>query len=219
MGKTAGKDKGKKKKKTASAQDGNSSGANGKSQSAFSLEKKKEAKPFSRPEIFSKPKDLQVLFQAFREGVVVGEILRPRLQAESVENGRGTGILRNFAFRKFKEETKAVVYMNVPQSKGGGAFEPPDRRLNAGEQIRVTYNATVEGGDRPIYFLAKGFFLRKSFFVPDNPENPGKPWHGSREDAKNKFSTDVMVRGDEVIEFELGDGSPHSFLGHSVAQT
>ena len=201
MGKVTTKEGKKKKKKKEPSAGNGASGSEGKAQGV--AEKKEAPKPFTRPEIFSKPKDLQVLFQAFRDGDVGAEVLRPRLQTESVEHGRGTGILRNFAFRKFKEEPKAVVFMNTPRSKGGGAFEPTDRLLTAGEQIRLTYTTTVEGADRPIYFLAKGFFLRKAFLVPDNPQNPGKPWTGTREEAEKKFNKDVMVGGDDIMELRI----------------
>ena len=204
MGKVKSAEKGQKKKK-ASAGNGASGGESKRKNGEVGGGEKKEEKrkPFSRPEIFSKPKDLQILFQAFRDGEVGGEILRPRLQTESIEHGRGTGILRNFSFRKFKEEPKAVVFMNFPRSKGGGAFEPTDRLLTAGEQVRITYTTTVDGADGPIYFLAKGFFLRKAFLIPDNPESPGKPWVGTREDAEKKFSKDALVRGDDIVEVRI----------------
>ena len=197
----------KKKKKKASASANGELGANGAEKTAA----KKERKPFSRPDLFTKAKDLQILFQAFREGEVSSEIIRPRLQTESVEHGRGAGIIRNFGFRKFKEVPKAVLYMNVPRSKGGGAFEPNRRLLNPGEQMRLSYTTTVDGANGPIFFLAKGFFLRKSFYIPEDPQNPGKPWTGPREEAEKKFSKDVMVRGDHVIEIRID--SVNSFPG------
>ena len=200
MGKVSeGAKKKKKKKSTApSATNGNSNG-----DGAPEKEAKPERKPFSRPDLFTKAKDLQILFQAFRDGEVSADIVRPRLQTESVEHGRGAGIVRNFSFRKFKEVPKAVIFMNVPRSKGGGAFEPTDRLLNPGEQVRLTYTTIVEGADGPVFFLAKGFFLRKSFYVPDNPENPGKPWTGTREEAEQKFSKDVIVQGDDALEIRI----------------
>ena len=201
MGKVSeGAKKKKKKSKAPSAADGNGKGDGAPEKEN---EAKPERKPFSRPDLFTKAKDLQILFQAFREGEVSAEIVRPRLQTESVEHGRGAGIVRNFAFRKFKEVPKAVVYMNVPRSKGGGAFEPTDRLLNPGEQVRLTYTTTVEGADGPVFFLAKGFFLRKSFYIPDNPQSPGKPWSGPRDEAEQKFSKDVMVQGDDAIEIRI----------------
>ena len=83
-----GKKKKKKKKKKEPSAGNGASGSEGKAQGV--AEKKEAPKPFTRPEIFSKPKDLQVLFQAFRDGDVGAEVLRPRLQTESVEHGRGT---------------------------------------------------------------------------------------------------------------------------------
>ena len=100
MGKVkAEKKKGVKKKKAAGekAADG-----------AKAPAEKQPPKPFSRPELFSKAKELQTLFAPFREAEVNAEILRPRMQTESVENGRGQGLLCGFSFRKFKEVPKAV---------------------------------------------------------------------------------------------------------------
>ena len=164
---------------------------------------KQPAKPFSRPELFSKAKELQTLFAPFREAEVNAEILRPRMQTESVENGRGQGLLCGFSFRKFKEVPKAVVFMNAPRSKGGGAFEPTDRFLTAGEQVRLTYTTTVDDSEGPVYFLAKGFFLRKSFYIKEDPNNAGKHWAGPRGEAEKKFSKDVLVRGEDIIEVRI----------------
>jgi hypothetical protein len=162
-----------------------------------------ERKPFTRPELFSKAKELQIVLNPIREVEVNAEIVRPRMQTESVEHGRGQGLLRHYTFRKFKEVTKAVVFMNLPRSKGGGAFEPTDRMMTPGEQMRLAFTATAEGADRPVYFLAKGFFLRKSFFIPEDPKNPGKPWTGSREDAEKTLEKEALVRGEDVIEIRV----------------
>jgi len=194
----------KKKKKKKGAADGAGDGAKKKKAvDGNGAQAKPERKPFTRPEIFNKPKDLQTVFNPIREAEVNAEILRPRMQTESVEHGRGQGLLRHYTFRKFKEVPKAVLFMNQPRSKGGGAFEPPDRLLTLGEQFRLTFTTTVEGSDRPVYFLAKGFFLRKSFFIPQDPKNPGKPWTGSREDAEKTVSKDAVVHGEDVIEIRI----------------
>ena len=164
---------------------------------------KPEAKPFSRPELFSKAKELQTLFSPFRDAEVNAEILRPRMQTESVEHGRGQGLLRGFTFRKFQEVPKAVIFMNAPRSKGGGAFEPTDRLLTAGEQVRLTYTTAVGESAGPVYFLAKGFFLRKSFYIKEDPKNPGKHWAGTREEAEKRFSKDVLVHGEDIMEIRI----------------
>ena len=39
-------------------------------------------------------------FSVFENGEVACELLRPRLQTESVSNGRGRSLVRNFTFRK-----------------------------------------------------------------------------------------------------------------------
>jgi hypothetical protein len=194
----------KKKQKKKGAADGAGDGVKKKKAvDGNGAQAKPERKPFTRAEIFSKPKDLQTVFNPIREAEVNAEILRPRMQTESVEHGRGQGLLRHYTFRKFKEVPKAVLFMNMPRSKGGGAFEPPTRMLTPGEQFRLTFTTTVEGSDRPVYFLAKGFFLRKSFFILQDPKNPGKPWTGSREDAEKTVSKDAVVHGEDVIEIRI----------------
>jgi len=194
----AGKSAAPKKGRKATAAAAADKGADGKD----STEEKKPAR-FSRPELFTRPKELQALFAPFAQTEVSAEIGRPRLQTESIEHGRGHGLLRNFTFRKFREETKAVVFMNAPSSRMGGSFEPTDRLLTPGEQMRLTYTAVPEDADRPIYFLAKGYFLRKSFYVAEDPSNPGKPWTGSREDAVASLPKDVVVGGDDIIEIRI----------------
>ena len=158
---------------------------------------------FTHSEVFSKAKDLSWLLECCRHDEIVAEVLRPRLQTEAVEHGRGFGQLRNFAFRKFKDEVRAVVFVTMPRPKGGGSFEPTDRMLKPGEQVRLSYTAKVEGSDRPIFFLAKGYFLRKSFFVKEDPKNPGKPWVGPREEALKVLSKDLVVAGEEIVELRI----------------
>ncbi|MDA0338139.1 MAG: hypothetical protein O2782_23455, partial [bacterium] len=189
----------KKKKKVAPDTDGAKSPdpANGREKVA------EERKPFTRPELLSKAKEMQVVFNPIREAEVNAEIVRPRMQTESVEHGRGQGLLRHYTFRKFNEVPKAVVFMNQPRSKGGGAFEPTDRLLAPGDQMRLVFTTTVEGADRPVYFLAKGVFLRKSFFIPQDPKNPDKPWTGTREEADKTVDKEAVVRGEDVIEIRI----------------
>jgi hypothetical protein len=146
---------------------------------------------------------LSKLFAGFVGNEISGEIIRPRLQVEAVEHGQGVGIVRNFTFRKFKGEPHAVAFMTVPRSVAGGSFEPTDRLLKPGEPIRLTYTMMVDGADHPIYFLAKGYFLRKGFFIPDDPQNKGKCWVGTREDAMSRFTKDIVVQGEDIVELRL----------------
>ena len=163
----------------------------------------KEEKRFTHVEVFSKPTDLASLFAGFKEAEIDAEILRLRLLTESIEHGRGRGIVKNFAFRKFKDgEPRGVLFILFPRGISGGSFEPTDRLLNPGEQVQVSYTMDV-GAERPIYFMGKGYFLRKSFYIPDNPQNPGKPWTGPREEATEKFSKDIVVGGDDIIELRI----------------
>ena len=50
-------------------------------------------------------------FSVFNHGNVSCELLRPRLQTESVSNGRGRSVVRNFTFRKFGERPRAVLFI------------------------------------------------------------------------------------------------------------
>jgi hypothetical protein len=159
--------------------------------------------PFSSVEVFIKPGPMQRLFAAFRSAEVAGDLVRPRMLTESVEHGRGRGIIRNFTFRKFKEQPKAVLFITIPKGIAGGSFEPADRLLKPGEPLQLSYVADVDGALKPIYFVGKSYFLRKSFYVADNPDNPDKPWVGSREDAQEKLPKDVFVRGEDIIEVRV----------------
>jgi len=142
-------------------------------------------------------------FSVFNHGDVSCELLRPRLQTESVSNGRGKSVVRNFTFRKFGERPRAVLFISWPTGSGGGSFEPTDRLLSSGEPLQLSYFAVGPGGGKPIYFLAKAYFLRRSFFVQKNPLNPTKPWVGSREEAKKSLSNDVYVRGEDIAEVRV----------------
>ena len=51
--------------------------------------------------------------------------------------------------------------------------------------------------------LGKGYFLRKSFYIAENPQNPGKPWTGPREEAVEQFSKDMVVAGEDIIEVRV----------------
>jgi hypothetical protein len=165
--------------------------------------RKVKKKPFSGVEVYSKPGLMQPLFAGFREGEVACDIVRPRMLTESVEHGRGRGIIRNFTFRKFKDQPKAVFFMSWPTGVAGGSFEPTDRLLKPGEPITLSYAVEVDGADKPIYFVGKAYFLRKSYYVADNPANPGKPWTGPRAEAKEKLTKDVFVRGEDIIEIRV----------------
>ena len=193
----------KVKKKVKKKDAGAGNGKDAKGQEAEKKPAEKEKKPFSTVEVFSKPGAMSPLFEGFRSQEISGEILRPRLMTESVEHGRGRGIIRNFSFRKFKEEPRAVLFMVMPRGVGGGSFEPTDRLLKPGEQIQITYTMEMEGADRPIYFMAKGFFLRKSFYSAENPQNADKPWVGSRDEANEKLPKNLVVAGDDIIELRI----------------
>lgn len=159
--------------------------------------------PFSVVEVFVKPKQMQSLFMTFRSSDVGCDLVRPRMLTESVEHGRGRGIVRDFVFRKFREQPKAVFFITFPKGVAGGSFEPTDRLLKPGEPLQLSYTAEVEGAHKPIYFVGKAYFLRKSFYVAESPDNPDKPWVGTREEAQSKLSKDVIVRGEDIIEVRV----------------
>lgn len=142
-------------------------------------------------------------FTVFENGEVSCELLRPRLQTESVSNGRGRSLVRNFTFRKFGERPRAVLFVSWPTALSGGSFEPTDRLLSSGEPIQLSYFAQGPGGGRQIYFLAKAYFLRRSFYIQQNPSDPTKPWVGSREEAKKSLSNDIYVQGEDIAEIRV----------------
>ena len=146
---------------------------------------------------------MKEFFSIFKNGEVSCELLRPRLQTESVSNGRGRSIIRDFTFRKFGERPRAILFVSWPTGLGGGSFEPTDRLLSSGEPLQISYSAVGPNGGKPIYFLGKAYFLRRSFYVQKNPENPTKPWVGSREDAKKKLTNDIYVQGEDVAEVRV----------------
>ena len=146
---------------------------------------------------------MKEFFAVFKTGEIPCELLRPRLQTESVSNGRGRSIVRDFTFRKFGERPRAVLFVSWPKGLGGGSFEPTDRLLSSGEPLQLSYSAVGPIGGKPIYFLAKAYFLRRSFYVQKNPENATKPWVGSREDAKKTLTNDVYVQGEDVAEVRV----------------
>lgn len=164
---------------------------------------KKERKPFSTVEVFSKPGLMAPLFEGFKTGEVSANIVRPRMMTESVEHGRGRCIVKNFTFRKFKEQARTVFFATIPSGVGGGSFEPTDRLLKPGEQIQLNYTIEVEGAERPLYFMGKGFFLRKSFYVPEDPMNSNKPWIGPRDVATETLPKNLVVAGDDIIELRI----------------
>ena len=194
---------GKPRKKPGQSSPSNQGGDGDTQQGQAAAAEKEEAPRFTRPAVFSKPQDLAVLFPGFREVEIDAEIVRLRMLTESVEHGRGKGIVRNFTFRKFKEQPRGVLFVSTPRGMAGGSFEPTDRLLAPGEQVQISFTMDVEGADRPIYFMAKGYFLRKSFYVAEDPQNPGKPWTGAREEATEKFSKDVVVRGEDILELRV----------------
>ena len=164
---------------------------------------KKEPQQVSGTKVYTKPGLMKPLFTGFREGEVVGEIIRPRMLTESVENGIGKATILDFSFRKFKDQPKAVFFLTWPKGVAGGSFEPTDRLLKPGEPINLSYTIEVKGVERPVYFVGKAYYLRKSFYVADAADSPGKPWTGPREKAREMLPKEVMVRGVDIIEIRV----------------
>jgi hypothetical protein len=177
--------------------------ANGSESNTVTSGAKDEKPPFSSVEVFTKPGQMQPLFSSFRDGEVACDLVRPRMLTESVEHGRGRGIIRDFSFRKFKDQPRAVFFITWPKGVAGGSFEPADRLLNPGEQLQLTYTVDLEGASKPVYFVGKSYFLRKSYYIAENPANPGKPWTGAREEAQEKLPKDVFVTGEDIIEVRV----------------
>ncbi len=130
--------------------------------------------------VFNKLLHQSTLFGGFRDAETDAEVVLLRLQTKFVEHRSGKAMVRKFAFRKFKEDPQAVLYLTTPPSINGGSFEPTDRLLKLGEQLQPSETMNVEGADRPVYFSGKEYFLRKSFYVADNPANPVRARRPSR---------------------------------------
>jgi len=160
--------------------------------------------PFTVVEVHTKPGAVSQVLAGVKESEVTAEVLRPRLMTESVEHGRGRGVIRHFSFRKFRDEkARAVLFVTMPRGLGGGSFEPTDRLLKPGEQVQVSYTSFVEAAGRPIYLMGKGAFLRKSLYVSESPDDPDKPWIGSRAEAADKLPKNLLVSGEDVIELRM----------------
>ena len=185
-----------------------------------------EKSHFIHTEVFSKPVQLAALFQGFREAEIEVDILRLRMQAQSVENGRGKGVVQNFSFRKFRDQPRGVLFISNPRGVSGGSFEPAEYLLKQGEKVQVSFTMPAEGAARPVYFIAKGFFLRKSYYIAGNHQDSGKPWTGPREEALAQFPRHVFVDGEDILQvridaltsFPNGSGSvPKEVLNHYLS--
>ncbi len=157
---------------------------------------------FAHAEAITQTQALVSVFGGFKGGDVTAEIHRPRMMMESVEHGRGRGFVRGFVVRRFAEEPHPVLLVTAPRGLSGGSFEPADRMLRPGEQFQVSFTMLAPGADRPVLFAGRGVFLRKSFFVAENPERPDRPWVGSREDAE-KLPKHLQVAGEDIIEVRI----------------
>ena len=139
----------------------------------------------------------------FRSSEVGCDLVRPRMLTESVEHGRGRGIVRGFVFRKFKKTAQSGFFITFPKGLAGGSFEPTDRLIKPGEPLQLSYTAEVEGAQKSIYFVGKAYFLPKNFYVAESPDNPDKPWVGTRAEAQSKLPKDVIVQGEDIIEVRV----------------
>ena len=126
-----------------------------------------ETSPFARRGVFSKPVELKLLIEDQVESRI--EIVRPRVLTESVQNGRGNATIRGYVFRKFDERPRLVLFLSSPGSTAG-SFEPSDKSLTSGELVQLSFSAGVPGLAQSVFFSGKGYFLRKSFYIAENPE-------------------------------------------------
>lgn len=170
-----------------------------------------DAAPFSGPETVNKPQAMAQLFATFKDQEVSAQLVRPRMLSESVEHGRGRAVIRGFVFRKFDEQPRAVLFVTTPRSTGGGSFEPPDRLMTPGETVQMSFSVPVPEAGRPIRFSTTAHYLRKSFYIAEDPEKQGKPWVGPREEAVARLPQNLVVAGDDILELRVDSviGSPH----------
>ena len=155
---------------------------------------------------------LNRLFRVFKEEAVTAKVERPRVMSTALDAGRGTGSVRGYALRKFGEEVRPVIFLSAPRSETGGSFAPVDQPLSPGEPIQFHYGAAIPTTKevKTLNFTAKGVYLATSIYVPQDPNNPGKPWSGTREQAEKVFGKEYLVRGEEVLEVRVSDVSAFS---------
>lgn len=169
---------------------------------------------------FHDTETLSRLFRYFKEETVSAKVERPRVMGMSLEAGRGTASIRGYALRKFGEEVRPVIFLNTPRSETGGSFAAVDQPLSPGEPIQFHYHMTIPTTKdaRNLNFTAKGLYLNTSIYVPQDPNNPGKSWSGSREQAEKIFGKEYLVRGEEVLEIRISDVSAFSHRTSSLGR-
>ena len=161
---------------------------------------------------FHETEMLDRLFRFFKEESVSAKVERPRIMSTALDAGRGAANIRGYTLKRFGEEVRPVIFLSTPRSDSGGSFAPVDQPLLGGEPIQFHYAMAVPTSKdvRNLNFTAKGLYLSTSIFVPKDPNNPSKPWTGSREQAEKAFGKEYLVRGEEVIEIRISDLSAFS---------
>jgi len=193
--------------------------------------KKKEAAPkatasakpnFSRIQVVSKPQVLNMLLKGVREESVTANVSRIKLKAASLVSGRGDAQIHTYSMYKFKSGPKPVLVMTFPRSTKGGNFVPADNPLEPGEAIEFSYSMAIPEADgNTLYFTAKATYVQTALFIP-NPEDPSKPWVGSRDATEKKYGESGVNRGEEVLQVRVDQitvfpNPPESFSADQIS--
>jgi hypothetical protein len=192
--------------------------------------KKKEAAPtaasakpnFSRIQVVSKPPILNMLLKGVREENVTANVSRIKLKAASLVSGRGEAQIHTYSMYKFKSGPKPVLVMTFPRSTKGGNFVPADNPLEPGEAIEFSYSMAIPEADgNTLYFTAKATYVQTALFIP-NPEDPSKPWVGSRDATEKKYGESGVNRGEEVLQVRVDQitvfpNPPESFSADQIS--
>lgn len=185
--------------------------------------KQASSKPkFDRIQVLSKPDILNMLLKGLREESVTTQVSRLKLKAASLVSGRGEAQIHTYSMYKFKSGPKPVLVMSFPRSTKGGNFVPADNPLEPGEAIEFSYSlALPEADDNTLFFTAKAVYVQTALFIP-NPEDPSKPWVGSREATEKKYGENGLRQGEEALQVRIDQltvfpNEPESYSGDQIA--
>ena len=177
---------------------------------------------FSRTQVTSKPDVMNMLLKGVREEIVTAQVSRLKLKAASLVSGRGEAQIHTYSMYSFKNGPKPVMVLGSPRSTKGGNFVPADLPLEPGEAIEINYSMSLpEAGGNTLYFLLKATYIQTALFSP-HPNDPGKPWVGSREATGKKFGPGGLKQGEEAIQVRVDQitifpNGPEAFTGDQIA--
>ena len=99
---------------------------------------------------------------------------------------------------------------------------PADNPMEAGEALEITYSmALPEADGNMLFFSAKATYIQTAMFIP-NPNDPTKPWVGSREATEQKFGSGGLKQSEEALQVRVDQitifpNGPESYTGDQIA--